>query len=142
MTSRDLQWYNINVVSAKMLYKLNMRECWNWQTGTFEGRVLYDVWVQVPSRAPVLESVKPHECWLFGFLFLHKNRNEVYLGFTANPNMLWLDTSRNFERHSCVGGGALCMDFLIFNIGSIILYFVSDYLYHGDMETNKNEGEN
>jgi hypothetical protein len=29
-----------------------MRECWNWQTGTFEGRVLYDVRVQVPSRAP------------------------------------------------------------------------------------------
>lgn len=28
------------------------RECWNWQTGTFEGRVLHDVWVQVPSRAP------------------------------------------------------------------------------------------
>ena len=29
-----------------------MRECWNWQTGTFEGRVLHDVRVQVPSRAP------------------------------------------------------------------------------------------
>ena len=29
-----------------------MRQCWNWQTGTFEGRVLYDVWVQVPSTAP------------------------------------------------------------------------------------------
>jgi len=29
-----------------------MRVCWNRQTGTFEGRVFYDVWVQVPSRAP------------------------------------------------------------------------------------------
>ena len=28
-----------------------MRVCWNWQTGTFEGRVLYDVRVQVPSLA-------------------------------------------------------------------------------------------
>ena len=29
-----------------------MRVCWNWQTGTFEGRVLHDVRVQVPSLAP------------------------------------------------------------------------------------------
>ena len=28
-----------------------MRQCWNWQTGTFEGRVLYDVRVQVPFAA-------------------------------------------------------------------------------------------
>lgn len=26
--------------------------CWNRQTGTFEGRVSVDVWVQVPSSAP------------------------------------------------------------------------------------------
>jgi hypothetical protein len=32
--------------------KSHLRECWNWQTGTFEGRVLYDVRVQVSSRAP------------------------------------------------------------------------------------------
>ncbi len=30
-----------------------MRVCWNWQTGTFEGRVLHDVRVQVPSLAPI-----------------------------------------------------------------------------------------
>ena len=29
-----------------------MRVCWNRQTGTFEGRVFHDVWVQVPSLAP------------------------------------------------------------------------------------------
>ena len=29
-----------------------MRLCWNRQTGTFEGRVSADVWVQVPSTAP------------------------------------------------------------------------------------------
>ena len=29
-----------------------MRVCWNRQTGTFEGRVSIDVWVQVPSLAP------------------------------------------------------------------------------------------
>ena len=28
------------------------RACWNWQTGTFEGRVLHDVRVQVPLLAP------------------------------------------------------------------------------------------
>ena len=30
-----------------------LRVCWNWQTGTFEGRVLHDVRVQVPSLAPI-----------------------------------------------------------------------------------------
>lgn len=30
-----------------------MRVCWNWQTGTFEVRVLYDIRVQVPSPAPL-----------------------------------------------------------------------------------------
>ncbi len=29
-----------------------MRVCWNRQTGTFEGRVSRDVWVQVPLLAP------------------------------------------------------------------------------------------
>ena len=35
-----------------------MRVCWNWQTGTFEGRVLNDVRVQVPSLAPKETVVK------------------------------------------------------------------------------------
>ncbi len=30
-----------------------MRVCWNRQTGTFEGRVSKDVWVQVPLLAPI-----------------------------------------------------------------------------------------
>ena len=34
-----------------------MRVCWNWQTGTFEGRVFHDVRVQVPSLAPVIKAV-------------------------------------------------------------------------------------
>ncbi len=29
-----------------------MRACWNWQTGTFEGRMSYGVRVQVPLLAP------------------------------------------------------------------------------------------
>jgi len=33
-----------------------LRVCWNRQTGTFEGRVSYGVWVQVPSPAPTLKS--------------------------------------------------------------------------------------
>ena len=32
--------------------QFNMRVCWNRQTGTFEGRVSRDVWVQVPLLAP------------------------------------------------------------------------------------------
>jgi len=35
----------------------NMRVCWNWQTGTFEGRVSDGVWVQVPSLAPQERAV-------------------------------------------------------------------------------------
>ena len=31
-----------------------MRACWNRQTGTFEGRVSTDVWVQVPLLAPFI----------------------------------------------------------------------------------------
>ena len=38
-------------VGSRMIQR-NKRQCWNWQTGTFEGRVLYDVWVQVPFAAP------------------------------------------------------------------------------------------
>ena len=35
-----------------------MRVCWNWQTGTFEVRVLYDIRVQVPSPAPIKKTVQ------------------------------------------------------------------------------------
>ena len=40
-----------------MIQRLNMRACWNWQTGTFEVRVLYDIWVQVPLPAPNKRTV-------------------------------------------------------------------------------------
>ncbi len=56
----------------------SMRICWNWQTGTFEGRVLYGVWVQVPLFAPI---------WMFLWdLTFHKNifycigKLDFYLG--------------------------------------------------------------
>jgi len=39
-----------------------MRVCWNWQTGTFEGRVSYDVWVQVPLLAPKANEVASESC--------------------------------------------------------------------------------
>lgn len=37
-----------------------MRVCWNWQTGTFEGRVSYGVRVQVPSLAPTVSPYRTH----------------------------------------------------------------------------------
>ncbi len=40
----------------RMLIK-SMREWRNWQTRTFEGRVVYTVRVQVPSFAPTSERV-------------------------------------------------------------------------------------
>ena len=50
--------------SFKIVYNLyrcrhgNMREWRNWQTRTFEGRVVYTVRVQVPFLAPMLHRVK------------------------------------------------------------------------------------
>ena len=46
-----------------------MRECWNWQTGTFEGRVLHDVRVQVPSLAPDFDPENRMGMRLSGFSF-------------------------------------------------------------------------
>lgn len=74
MTTPGSQWYNINVVSAKIKrLQLNLRECWNWQTGTFEGRVLYDVRVQVSSRAPE-RSGKPRR--FFGSFIVYRNHRQ------------------------------------------------------------------
>ncbi len=44
--------YNIKAIGNTDKIK-QMRVCWNWQTGTFEGRVSTDVWVQVPLLAPI-----------------------------------------------------------------------------------------
>ena len=46
-----------------------MRVCWNWQTGTFEVRVLNGIRVQVPSPAPV-ECLDTHFRALRRFCFL------------------------------------------------------------------------
>ena len=50
-----------------------LRVCWNRQTGTFEGRVSQDVWVQVPSLAPFKSSVKT--IFLCVFLKQHHTKN-------------------------------------------------------------------
>ena len=42
-----------------------MRVCWNRQTGTFEGRVSTDVWVQVPLLAPRSRFRKLNRDFLF-----------------------------------------------------------------------------
>ena len=55
--------YNINVVARS---GSDMRVCWNRQTGTFEGRVSIDVWVQVPSLAP--ETATPKGVAVFCFI--------------------------------------------------------------------------
>ena len=53
MTNR--QWCDI--IYTVVGNQQDMRVCWNWQTGTFEGRVFHDVRVQVPSLAPVIKAV-------------------------------------------------------------------------------------
>ena len=34
------------------------RGWWNWQTRTFEGRMLSGMWVQVPPRAPIMQKTQ------------------------------------------------------------------------------------
>ena len=48
---RIRKWYNISVVES------NTREWRNWQTRTFEGRVVHTVRVQVPFLAPSKAAV-------------------------------------------------------------------------------------
>ena len=55
-----------------------MRVCWNRQTGTFEGRVSKDVWVQVPLLAPLKDfSLRG----LFYFPQTYKNKSPCCRGF-------------------------------------------------------------
>ena len=58
-----------------------MRQCWNWQTGTFEGRVLYDVRVQVPFAAPFQMALKWRKYAVSEFLFLLNYMIWVLLGY-------------------------------------------------------------
>lgn len=49
-----------NLCKVLILLKLNMRECWNWQTGQTKDLVIVAiVWVQVPSPAlNILEFIR------------------------------------------------------------------------------------
>ena len=60
-----------------------MRVCWNWQTGTFEGRVFYDVRVQVPSLAPVIKAV-PKKVQPF-FVYVVQGKSAIGLSYNTNP---------------------------------------------------------
>ena len=55
-----------------------MRVCWNRQTGTFEGRVSRDVWVQVPLLAPE-KSCEMHDFFVY----------VKYLRHTSGAIPLW-----------------------------------------------------
>jgi len=65
-----------------------MRQCWNWQTGTFEGRVFYDVRVQVPFAAPSKTALKWRKCAVSEFLFLLKYMIWVLSGYYRIKNRL------------------------------------------------------
>ena len=54
-----------------------MRVCWNRQTGTFEGRVSFDVRVQVPSLAPQKDDVVTYKkpCSFGLFYYFAKKRS-------------------------------------------------------------------
>ena len=68
-------WYNIRVE------KINAREWRNWQTRTFEGRVVHTVRVQVPFLAPSKRG-RP-QVVLFCLLQVIKTQNPLLLLATA-----------------------------------------------------------
>ena len=53
-----------------------MRQCWTRQTGTFEGRVSNDVWVQVPFAAPKRKVANATFLFLTWFFFDAKRHYE------------------------------------------------------------------
>ena len=74
--------YNIHRCSEQVQAKQNMREWRNWQTRTFEGRVVHTVRVQVPFLAPtdMLKHV--------GFFITKTNRREKCLNDSSNTTSL------------------------------------------------------
>ena len=55
---KDLTNLSSNAIIISVVKTSYLRVCWNWQTGTFEGRVFYDVRVQVPSLADKKKAVE------------------------------------------------------------------------------------
>ncbi len=64
-----------------------LRVCWNRQTGTFEGRVSYGVWVQVPSPAPVLKAASSDKQLFQIFGIKEKKINDFIKKVYANINV-------------------------------------------------------
>ena len=58
----------------------HLRVCWNWQTGTFEGRVFHDVRVQVPSLA-VQDRTGLFLVVLCGFFLPMTDKKKVQSGY-------------------------------------------------------------
>ena len=77
ITFKHWQKYEIRVIYLLLLRTRReieyLRSCWNRQTGTFEGRVSADVWVQVPSTAPWWQRINfdTKTVFFFGKLFLY-----------------------------------------------------------------------
>ena len=57
--------------------KMKMRVCWNWQTGTFEGRVSTDVWVQVPLLAPIKRLPNGKRFFVYDNNYIHKSSPDL-----------------------------------------------------------------
>ncbi len=68
----DILSFNMYTLLSAVYFS---RECWNWQTGTFEGRVSNGVRVQVPSLAP---KTKKRPAILAGFYVLKQNIIRCY----------------------------------------------------------------
>ena len=110
-----------------------MRVCWNWQTGTFEGRVLYDVRVQVPSLAP-------WSVWFFkipnAFLWFITNKSYIavfnivlHIIFYNTPTILFYVCSKYHTKHKNRTGKPCavifriifdCKNYLFENCGALL----------------------
>ena len=71
-----------------------MRVCWNWHTGTFEGRVSDDVRVQAPSLAPILSPLRSIIFMVFVFKTNCLNKQSV---FCSPKRVLYLSFSELFN---------------------------------------------
>ncbi len=78
-----------------------MRQCWNWQTGTFEGRVFYDVRVQVPFAAPSQRTLKWRKYAVSEFFVFSENR--FFRLFSIYALLSFLSLSFNFLTVALIG---------------------------------------
>ena len=103
-----------------------MRECWNRQTGAFEGRVKKFVWVQVPSLAPG-NTWRRFACEIKSKLF------SFTLAFLAFRSLLLFVSGSTWRQFACEAKSKLFSFTLAFLAFRSLLLFVSCWITIRDL---------